>query len=129
MTVLFGRFGYESSENTAAVDTATDFMGGAAGGVVAGAYNEGSDSSSSSGGGWLDSLTSIFKSTSQGVQAVSAGLVNIHGQPINYAPPPAPAVPIWVYILVPVAVVGGIVMLKKSRRSSVAGYRRRRSRR
>lgn len=131
MTVIFGRFGTSSiaagdaDEPTSSNDTAGDWSTYPTPPLL----TADSGTTPSSGGGWLDSLTSIFKSTSQGVQAVSAGLVNIRGQPVTYTPPPPPAVPIWVYIVVPAAVIGGIVMLKKSRQRSMAGYRRRRSRR
>ena len=96
---------------------------------------------SDSGGGsagssksWLSSVADIFKATATGATAI-AQTVDIHGRPVNpggFVPPPQPAFPVW---LMPVAVIGGVLLLvvavKKNKRTSVAGYRRksRRSRR
>lgn len=48
----------------------------------------------------------------------------LDGQPGYVAP-----TPIWVYALIPVGIIGVLIALKKSRRRSVSGYRKRRSRR
>ncbi len=65
------------------------------------------------------------------VGKVGRGLVNIFGQPVApaYAPPPAPSVPIWVYLTIPVALIGAVALMRR-KPSSVGRYRKsRRSRR
>jgi len=62
------------------------------------------------------------------------GLLNIFGpkqpvQPQYYEPPPT-SVPIWVYLAIPVALVGVVALMRRKPSGGLRGYRkRRRSRR
>ncbi len=63
-------------------------------------------------------------------QGLVGGLMNIFGGRQQYAPPPPPpseGIPGWVWLAVPVGLVGVVLLTRK--KSSVAGYRRRKSRR
>lgn len=63
--------------------------------------------------------------------SVVSGLVNIFGHPVQPAVAPRPVaqagVPIWVWVLIPVGIVG-LLAVMRPRRASVAGYKRRKSR-
>lgn len=60
---------------------------------------------------------------------IGRGLVDIFGRPAQvYTPPPPPTVPVWVYLAIPVALIGVVAMMR--RKPSMGRYRRsRRSRR
>lgn len=88
-------------------------------------------------GGYPAAQPSTGPSASAVGSGIASFLVNIFGQRVlplpgqpGYVPTPGmpgyvEPTPVWVYILIPVAIVGGLVFLKKSnRRRSVAGYRR-----
>ncbi len=102
----------------------------------------GTDPAPASSPGWMDSLASIFKSTSSAVNTVASKYVQPgSGYQPGYIPPlgpdgkpmwgvngyPSEPTPVWVYIAVPVAAIGLLVVLKKvlRKRKSVSGYRRR----
>lgn len=50
------------------------------------------------------------------------------GQQPMYQPPPQQGVPVWVWLAIPVALVGVVLIARKPKRS-MAGYKRRKSRR
>ncbi len=66
---------------------------------------------------------------------IGGGLLNLFrggGQQGMYPPgyvPPQPGVPVWVWVAIPVALVGVIAYTRMGKKRSVAGYRRRKSRR
>ncbi len=84
---------------------------------------------SNNGGGssFLDTLFGTKKSDGGVVGTlvnIFGQLVHPNGQSIPNVPPPTPT-PIWVYLAVPVALIGVVALIRRKPRAAVAGYGRR----
>lgn len=95
--------------------------------TVEGNVSTSSGGGSSSGGGFLDTLFGT-KQTDRGLVGslvdIFGRLVGPTGQPLPPTPPPS-STPIWIYLAIPVVLIGAIALMRRRPSPSVAGYRRR----
>lgn len=82
--------------------------------------------------GVMDSIMGALFGKAGPHAGIVPSLVNIFGQRVDSPPPPPPvaSTPIWVYLAIPVALLGVVALVRSRRSSRVGGYKRsRRSRR
>ncbi len=132
-------YNYATPEAQAVADMAASYTGPAYAdpnrsyvgpGTVNTSYREESVAGSAvPAGGGYDVMGTLFgsKSSERGVVGSLLDIFRGSVQQPMYAPPPSPGVPVWVWLAIPVGVLGVVLLTRK--KSSVAGYRRRKSRR